>query len=192
MFAPAKAAGAVSVDPAIGSGAWAAPEGRAAVRKALPASCRHASRRLLPRCAPYCVARRSASSASPDVCRARESRPKTRTRVAAHPPSPDRRDTTHAAAMAQMDCGIWNGTDGLWRSGSTAARLMTAYAMQMEVFRRMHTSGQFVRVQTRIRKPRWRAAIGNVHSDRGHAVTETASDKQGLCHAVHITVRCVR
>src|SRR5579863_850387 len=57
---------------------------------------------------------------------------------------------THTAAMsvlAKMDGGF--GTERrIAAFGSTAARLMKAYAMQMEVLRRLRTGGQqFVRVE---------------------------------------------
>jgi hypothetical protein len=57
---------------------------------------------------------------------------------------------THTAAMsvlAKMDSGF--GTERrIAAFGSTAARLMRAYAMQMEVLRRLRTGGhQFVRVE---------------------------------------------
>jgi hypothetical protein len=74
---------------------------------------------------------------------------------------------THAAAMsvlAQMDSGF--GTERrIAAFGSTAARLMKTYAMQMEVLRRLRTGGQqFVRVEHVHVNDGGRAAIGNMIS----------------------------
>jgi hypothetical protein len=72
---------------------------------------------------------------------------------------------THTAAMAvlaQMDSGF--GTERrIAAFGSTAARLMKAYAMQMEVLRRLRTGGQqLVRVEHVHVNDGGHAAIGNV------------------------------
>jgi len=72
---------------------------------------------------------------------------------------------THMAAMsvlAKMDSGL--GTDRhIAAFGSTAARLMKAYAMQMEVLRRLRTGGQqFVRVEHVYVNDGGQAVIGNV------------------------------
>jgi hypothetical protein len=72
---------------------------------------------------------------------------------------------THTAAMsvlAKMDSGL--GTERRTAAfGSTAARLMKAYAMQMEVLRRLRTGGQqVVRVEHVHINDGGRAVIGNV------------------------------
>jgi len=72
---------------------------------------------------------------------------------------------THMAAMsvlAKMDSGF--GTERrIAAFGSTAARLMKAYAMQMEVLRRLRTGGQqFVRVEHVYVNDGGQAVIGNV------------------------------
>jgi hypothetical protein len=72
---------------------------------------------------------------------------------------------THTATMAvlaQMDSGF--GTERrIAAFGSTAARLMKAYAMQMEVLRRLRTGGQqVVRVEHVHVNDGGHAAIGNV------------------------------
>jgi hypothetical protein len=72
---------------------------------------------------------------------------------------------THTAAMsvlAKMDSGF--GTERRTAAlGSTAARLMKAYAMQMEVLRRLRNGGQqFVRVEHVHTNGGGRAIIGNV------------------------------
>jgi hypothetical protein len=72
---------------------------------------------------------------------------------------------THTAAMsvlAKTDSGF--GTERrITAFGSTAARLMKAYAMQMEVLRRLRTGGQqFVRVEHVNINDGGRAVIGNV------------------------------
>jgi hypothetical protein len=74
---------------------------------------------------------------------------------------------THTAAMsvlAKMDSGF--GTERrIAAFGSTAARLMKAYAMQMEVLRRLRTGGhQFVRVEHIHINRGGRAVIGNVRT----------------------------
>src|SRR5579863_2805342 len=74
---------------------------------------------------------------------------------------------THTAAMsvlAKMDSGF--GTERrIAAFGSTAARLMKAYAMQMEVLRRLRTGGhQFVRVEHVHINRGGRAVIGNVRT----------------------------
>jgi hypothetical protein len=76
---------------------------------------------------------------------------------------------THTAAMsvlAQMDSGF--GTERrIAAFGSTAARLMKTYTMQMEVFRRLRTGGQqLVRVEHVHVNDGGQAAIGNVISPR--------------------------
>ena len=72
---------------------------------------------------------------------------------------------THTAAMsvlAKMDSGL--GTERRTAVfGSTAARLMKAYAMQLEVLRRLRTGGQqVVRVEHVHINDGGRAVIGNV------------------------------
>ena len=72
---------------------------------------------------------------------------------------------THTAAMAilaKLDSGF--GTERrIAAFGSTAARLMRAYAMQMEVLRRLRTGGQqFVRVEHVHVNDGGQAVIGNV------------------------------
>ena len=72
---------------------------------------------------------------------------------------------THTAVMAvlaKMDSGF--GTERrIAAFGSTAARLMKAYAMQMEVLRRLrHCGQQFVRVEHVHVNEGGRAVIGNV------------------------------
>jgi hypothetical protein len=72
---------------------------------------------------------------------------------------------THTAAMAvlaKLDSGF--GTERrIAAFGSTAARLMKAYAMQMEVLRRLRSGGQqFVRVEHVHINHNGRAVIGNV------------------------------
>jgi hypothetical protein len=72
---------------------------------------------------------------------------------------------THTAAMsvlAKMDSGL--GTERRTAAfGSTAARLLKAYAMQLEVLRRLRTGGQqFVRVEHVHVNDGWQAVIGNV------------------------------
>jgi hypothetical protein len=72
---------------------------------------------------------------------------------------------THTAAMAllaKLDSGF--GTEQrIAAFGSAAARLMRAYAMQMEVLRRLRTGGQqFVRVEHVHVNDGGQAAIGNV------------------------------
>jgi hypothetical protein len=72
---------------------------------------------------------------------------------------------THAAAMAvlgKMDSGF--GTERrIAALGSTAARLMKTYAMQMEVLRRLRTGGQqFVWVEHVHVNSGGQAVIGNV------------------------------
>jgi hypothetical protein len=73
----------------------------------------------------------------------------------------------HTAAMqvlAKMDSGF--GTERrIAAFGSTAARLMRAYAMQMEILRRLRTGGhQFVRVEHIHINRGGRAVIGNVRT----------------------------
>jgi hypothetical protein len=75
---------------------------------------------------------------------------------------------THMAAMsvpAKMDSGL--GTERRTAAfGSTAARLMKAYAMQMEVLRRLRTGAQqVVRVEHVHINNGGRAVIGNVKKD---------------------------
>jgi hypothetical protein len=72
---------------------------------------------------------------------------------------------THMAAMsvlAKMDSGF--GTERrIAAFGSTAARLLKAYAMQMEVFRRLRTGcQQYVRVEHVHVNDGGQAVIGNV------------------------------
>jgi hypothetical protein len=72
---------------------------------------------------------------------------------------------THAAAMAvlaKLDSGF--GTERrIAALGATAARLMKAYAMQMEVLRRLRTGGQqLVRVEHVHINSGGQAVIGNV------------------------------
>jgi hypothetical protein len=72
---------------------------------------------------------------------------------------------THTAAMAvlgKMDSGF--GTERrIAAFGSTAARLMRTYALQMEVLRRLRTGGQqFVRVEHVHVNDGGQAVIGNV------------------------------
>jgi hypothetical protein len=88
---------------------------------------------------------------------------------------------THTAAMAilaKLDSGF--GTERrIAAFGSAAARLMRAYALQMEVLRRLRTGGQqFVRVEHVHINDGGRAVIGNVrkrdspcrpHRGRGRA-----------------------
>jgi hypothetical protein len=74
---------------------------------------------------------------------------------------------THTAAMsvlAKMDSGF--GTERrIAAFGSTAARLMKAYVMQMEVLRRLRTGGhQFVRVEHVHINDGGRAVIGNART----------------------------
>jgi hypothetical protein len=76
---------------------------------------------------------------------------------------------THTAAMsvlAKMDSGF--GTERrIAAFGSTAARLMKAYAMQMEVLRRLRTGGQqFVRVEHVHVNDSGQAVIGNFRNNR--------------------------
>jgi hypothetical protein len=85
---------------------------------------------------------------------------------------------THTAAMAvlvQMDSGF--GTERrIAAFGSTAARLMKAYAMQMEVLRRLRTGGQqLVRVEHVHVNDGGHAAIGNVITP-GSMVKESSRD----------------
>jgi hypothetical protein len=72
---------------------------------------------------------------------------------------------THAAAMAVLaktDSGF--GTERrIAAFGSTAARLMKAYTMQMEVLRRLRNGGQqYVRVEHVHVNDGGQAVIGNV------------------------------
>jgi hypothetical protein len=72
---------------------------------------------------------------------------------------------THTAAMsvlAKMDSGF--GTERrIAAFGSTAARLLKAYAMQMEVLRRLRNGGQqFVRVEHVHVNDGGQAVLGNV------------------------------
>jgi hypothetical protein len=74
---------------------------------------------------------------------------------------------THTAAMsvlAKMDSGF--GTERrIAAFGSTAARLLKAYAMQLEVLRRLRTGGQqVVRVEHVHINDGGRAVIGNVRT----------------------------
>ena len=79
---------------------------------------------------------------------------------------------THTAAMAvlaKMDSGF--GTERrIAAFGSTAARLMKAYAMQMEVLRRMRTGGQqVVRVEHVHVNDGGQAIVGNVKNEKARA-----------------------
>ena len=79
---------------------------------------------------------------------------------------------THTAAMsvlAKMDSGF--GTERrIAAFGSTAARLMKAYAMQMEVLRRMRTGGQqVVRVEHVHVNDGGQAIVGNVKNEKTRA-----------------------
>jgi hypothetical protein len=72
---------------------------------------------------------------------------------------------THAAAMAvlsKLDSGF--GTERrIAALGSTAARLMKTFVMQMEVFRRLRHGGQqFVRVEHVHVNDGGQAVIGNI------------------------------
>jgi hypothetical protein len=73
----------------------------------------------------------------------------------------------HSAAMsvlAKMDSGF-ETERRIAAFGSTAARLMKAYAMQMEVLRRLRTGGQqFVRVEHVHINQGGRAVVGNVRT----------------------------
>jgi hypothetical protein len=74
---------------------------------------------------------------------------------------------THTAAMsvlAKMDSGL--GTERRTAAfGSTAARLLKAYAMQLEVLRRLRTGGQqFMRVEHIHVNDGGRAVIGNLRT----------------------------
>ena len=74
---------------------------------------------------------------------------------------------THTAAMtvlARLDAGL--GTEQRVAAfGSTAARLMRAYATQVEVLRRLRNGGQqFVRVEHVHVNKGGQAVIGNVRS----------------------------
>jgi hypothetical protein len=75
---------------------------------------------------------------------------------------------THTAAMAilaRLDAAL--GTERrITAFGSTAARLMRAYAMQIEVLRRLRSGGQqFVRVEHVHISDGGQAVIGNVKND---------------------------
>jgi len=74
---------------------------------------------------------------------------------------------THTAAMsvlAKIDSGF-ETERRVAAFGSTAARLMKAYAMQMEVLRRLRTGGhQFVRVEHVHINHGGRAVVGNVRT----------------------------
>ena len=72
--------------------------------------------------------------------------------------------TAALSVLAKMDSGF--GTERrIAAFGSTAARLMKAYAMQMEVLRRLRTGGhQFVRVEHIHINRGGRAVIGNVRT----------------------------
>jgi hypothetical protein len=83
---------------------------------------------------------------------------------------------THTAAMAvlaKMDSGF--GTERrIAAFGSTAARLMKAYAMQMEVLRRLRHGGQqVVRVEHIHVNDSGQAFIGNVKKEEGKAYSAT-------------------
>jgi hypothetical protein len=77
---------------------------------------------------------------------------------------------THTAAMsvlAKMDSGF-ETERRVAAFGSTAARLMRAYAMQMEVLRRLRTGGyQFLRVEHVHVSDGGQAVIGNVRKSDG-------------------------
>jgi len=66
------------------------------------------------------------------------------------------------AVLANMDSGFGTGRR-IAALGSTAARLMKAYTMQMEVLRRLRNGGhQFVRVEHVHVNSGGQAVIGNV------------------------------
>ena len=73
--------------------------------------------------------------------------------------------TAAMAVLAKMDAGF--GTEQRVAAfGSTAARLMKAYAMQMEVLRRLRSGGQqVVRVEHVHVNDGGQAVIGNVKED---------------------------
>jgi hypothetical protein len=76
---------------------------------------------------------------------------------------------THTAAMAilaKLDSGF-GSEQRVSAFGSTAARLLRAYAMQMEVLRRQRTGGQqYVRVERVNINAGGQAVIGNLKSHR--------------------------
>ena len=79
---------------------------------------------------------------------------------------------THSAAMSVLGrLGPAGGTqDHVCKFASAAARLMRAYTMQLEAYRRLrHGSDQYVRVEHVHINEGAQADIGNVHpQERGH------------------------
>ena len=103
---------------------------------------------------------------------------------------------THTAAMAvlaKLDSGF--GTERrIVAFGSTAARLMKAYAMQMEVLRRLRTGGQqFVGVEHVHINDGGRAVIGNVRTtDSGRSAGAMSSAKVQIAIETNKTKRSVK